>query len=188
MVLWLLARDVEAKVGFTLGPVVDLSLKLATVEGRVEMPHMFNKTLSNWPDMSLYHDAKVAFDAASSRSFSGSIWDKNQPPHAALRYSTMQGAILYQLYVNTRPLGISGKTARVSGPTTINYEMEKSNVQLWIFFVFVTVAVVSNVGHESVADANTQAVLDLRLHCAIVRSTRVQCWLEETEQWREVLG
>ncbi|KAF7728086.1 hypothetical protein EC973_006724 [Apophysomyces ossiformis] len=99
------AKDLEKKIGFQLGPTYEISGKMmdlvAPKQGKDKDSHTFGSSveqyLSKWPHISQYREAKKALEDISSKAFSSSVWDKRRLPDVALTFSALQGLALYTL-------------------------------------------------------------------------------------------
>lgn len=92
------------KVGFPIGPCVDLSYR-ANNDNPEDEFMTFSQAISlylkDWPDRSLYEDAKKDFDSLNAKKFSSSCWDRDTLPNVALRYSALQGLTAHAVYLET---------------------------------------------------------------------------------------
>lgn len=90
----------EEKLGFKLGPVVDLNDRLRPDEQRWRLPEVMGKYLGYWKGLDQYREARADVESkehALVRKFSGSTWDKEKLLDVTLIFSAAQGAMLHEL-------------------------------------------------------------------------------------------
>ncbi|OBZ85484.1 hypothetical protein A0J61_06465 [Choanephora cucurbitarum] len=97
------------KLGFCLGPTIDLNVKVNSDEDRpmYTFAQSIDTYLKDWPDLYQLHEAKSEYDnAVSSKKFSGTPWDNKRIKEGVLRYSALQGFGAYALHKATEDLDI----------------------------------------------------------------------------------
>ncbi|KAI8360909.1 hypothetical protein EDC96DRAFT_445035 [Choanephora cucurbitarum] len=97
------------KLGFCLGPTIDLNVKVNSDEDRsvLTFAKSIDAYLKDWPDLYQLHEAKDEYDnAVNSKKFSGTPWDNKRIKEGVLRYSALQGFGAYALHKATEDLDI----------------------------------------------------------------------------------
>ncbi|KAI8380339.1 hypothetical protein BD560DRAFT_421371 [Blakeslea trispora] len=99
----------QHKLGFCLGPTIDLNVKVNFDENRpvLTFAQSIDSYMKDWPDLYLLHEAKAEYDSiVGSRKFSGTLWDNQRIKEGVLRYSALQGFGAYALHRATENLEI----------------------------------------------------------------------------------
>ncbi|KAI9250451.1 hypothetical protein BDA99DRAFT_522548 [Phascolomyces articulosus] len=102
-VVWgitIVERQIQERLGFSLGPCIDLAWVFNEMFGSPENPITFNKALDmglqNTKNRDIYHDLSETYH--SRKKFSGSPWDQERLQSSVLHYSAMQGWLLSALF------------------------------------------------------------------------------------------
>lgn len=100
----IIQAEMIEKVGFPVGPCVDLSFR-ANNDNPEDEFMTFSQAitfyLEDWPDKALYEDAKQDYGGLNAKKFSSSCWDRDTLPNAVLRYSALQGLTAHAVYLET---------------------------------------------------------------------------------------
>ncbi|ORZ23219.1 hypothetical protein BCR42DRAFT_404275 [Absidia repens] len=93
-------KTLNARLGFDVGDVVDISDYLPPDEQKWPMTAILDKYIGDWPGLNQYKEARSDVEnkeKASARKFNGSIWDRETLADATLIFSASQGAMLHTL-------------------------------------------------------------------------------------------